>query len=95
MAACVGTTIPEVDSVLTTAEVQQLIEQQGAEFRQLSTSPVDSLMPISSSSGSCSDSGQLYGVPGGAGELTAFLVLFLPRSCNARHVRSLQFCSIA
>ena len=69
IAACAGTTIPEVDSVLTTAEVQQLIEQQGAEFRQLSTIPVDSLMPISSSSSSCSDDGQLYGVPGGSGEL--------------------------
>lgn len=50
--------------MLTSAEVQQLIEQRGLDLSQLPSSPVD---PLLTSSSSCSDDGQLYGVHGGAG----------------------------
>ena len=58
-----GTSVPEVDSVLTTSEVQQLIEQQGVSFADLPCAPLDSLLGPG-----CTDD-QLYKVHGGAGML--------------------------
>ena len=54
-----GSTIPEVDSVLTTAEVQQLIEQRGINLTQLPTSPVDPL--LTSSRGNSNSTGSSTG----------------------------------
>ena len=56
-----GTNIPEVDSVLTTSEVQQLIEQQSVSFPDLPRSSVDSLLGPTA----CGE--QLHGVHGGSG----------------------------
>lgn len=58
-----GTSVPEVDSVLTTSEVQQLIEQQGATFADLPCAPLDSLLGPG-----CTDD-QLHKVHGGSGML--------------------------
>ena len=63
-----GTSIPEVDSVLTTSEVQQLIEQQGVTFPHLRCSPMDSLL------GPAAGMEQLHGVHGGAGVPSHFLI---------------------
>lgn len=61
-----------MDSVLTTAEVQQLIEQQGADLQQLPCSPVDPVL-----SGTGGEDGKLYGIHGGAG-LLLFLLPSMP-----------------
>ncbi len=58
-----GTSVPEVDSVLTTSEVQQLIEQQGVSFADLPCAPLDSLLGPG-----CTDD-QLHKVHGGSGML--------------------------
>lgn len=64
-----GTSIPEVDSVLTTSEVQQLIEQQGVSFPDLPCSPMDSLLGPAAA---CHE--QLHGVHGGSGVPSRFLI---------------------
>ncbi len=58
-----GTSVPEVDSVLTTSEVQQLIEQQGVTFADLPCAPLGSLLGPG-----CTDD-QLHKVHGGSGML--------------------------
>ena len=63
-----GTNIPEVDSVLTTSEVQQLIEQQAVSFPDLPCSPMDSLL------GPAAYEEQLHGVHGGSGVSRFFLL---------------------
>ena len=63
-----GTNIPEVDSVLTTSEVQQLIEQQAVSFPDLPCSPMDSLL------GPAACEEQLHGVHGGSGVPPFFLI---------------------
>ena len=57
-----GTEIPEVDSVLTSGEVQQLLEGHGRRLSEISAAPLDAIVP------SIPDSPQLYGIPGGSGE---------------------------
>ncbi len=59
----------EVDSVLTTGEVQQLREAHGRPLTELPIAQLDSLV------GSIEQDGQLYGLPGGSG--AAFPVLTL------------------
>ena len=56
-----GTNVAEVDSVLTTSEVQQLIEQQGVTLAELPGDCMDSLL----GPGPCDS--QLYNIHGGAG----------------------------
>lgn len=62
-----GTNVPEVDSVLTTSEVQQLIEQQGLSFADLPCAPLDSLLGPG-----CTDD-QLHNVHGGSGGYLEFI----------------------
>ncbi|DBA92266.1 TPA: hypothetical protein ACH3X2_003700 [Trebouxia sp. C0005] len=62
-----GTSVPEVDSVLTTSEVQQLVEQQGVSFADLPCAPLDSLLGPG-----CTDS-RLYKVHGGSGGYLEFI----------------------
>lgn len=59
-----GTNIPEVDSVLTTSEVQQLIEQQAVSFPDLPCSSMDSLLGPAARL----HAEQLHGVHGGSGK---------------------------
>lgn len=51
----------EVDSVLTSGEVQQLLEAHGRALSDLSAAPLDALV-----TGAQQD-GRLYGLPGGSG----------------------------
>ena len=51
----------EVDSVLTSGEVQQMLEAHGRPLGELPSAPLDSLV------GSVQEDGQLYGLPGGSG----------------------------
>ena len=57
-----GTKIPEVDSVLTSGEVHQLLEGHGRRLSDVPTAPLDAIVP------SIPDSPQLYGIPGGSGK---------------------------
>ncbi|CAH9121646.1 unnamed protein product [Cuscuta epithymum] len=56
-----GEEITEVDSVLTTGEVLELIQSKGIEFNALEESPLDTLLT------NIDDEGHLYGVPGSSG----------------------------
>jgi iron only hydrogenase large subunit-like protein len=53
--------VAEVDSVLTSGEVQQMLEAHGRPLGELPSAPLDSLV------GSVQEDGQLYGLPGGSG----------------------------
>ena len=55
-----GSHIPETDSVLTSTELQQLLEQEGIDLRNVPSSTVDSLLG--------GPSGDLTGLPGGSGQ---------------------------
>jgi len=61
---CAGTSSAEVDSVLTSGEVQQLLEAHGRALSDLPAARLDSLVP-----GTQQD-GRLYGLPGGSGSLS-------------------------
>ncbi|BDA43699.1 Cytosolic iron-sulfur assembly component 3 [Coccomyxa sp. Obi] len=56
-----GSTVAEVDSVLTSGEVQQLLEAHGRALSELPSAQLDSLV------GGIEEDGQLYGLPGGSG----------------------------
>jgi hypothetical protein len=56
-----GTATPEVDSVLTSGEVQQLLEAHGRSLGDIPQSPLDCLVP------GVPEDGRLYGLPGGSG----------------------------
>lgn len=62
-----GSNVPEVDSVLATSEVQQLLEQQAVSFPDLPCLPVDSVL------GPAAPKEQLHGVHGGSGVLLSFV----------------------
>ena len=55
--------------MLTSGEVQQLLEARGQTLNELPAAPLDSIVP------SIPDDPQLYGIPGGSGQssLTAAL----------------------
>ncbi|KAK9830279.1 hypothetical protein WJX72_010779 [[Myrmecia] bisecta] len=61
-----GTPIPEVDSVLTSSEVQLLLEARGADLAAMPDAPLDSMLS------SVGPDGQLYGVSGGSGGYLEF-----------------------
>ncbi|CAK0781927.1 hypothetical protein CVIRNUC_005508 [Coccomyxa viridis] len=56
-----GTKIPEVDSVLTSGEVQQLLQSHGRPLPAIAQAPLDTLVP------GVQDDPRLYGIPGGSG----------------------------
>ncbi|KAJ4838743.1 Cytosolic Fe-S cluster assembly factor nar1 [Turnera subulata] len=56
-----GFRIPEVDSVLTTGEILDLIKLKGVSFEALEESPLDRMLT------NVNDEGHLYGVPGSSG----------------------------
>ncbi len=74
-----GTEIPEVDSVLTSGEVQQLLEGHGQRLSDIPAAPLDAIVP------SIPDSPQLYGIPGGSGEQP------LPEGAN----KSADWCNMS
>lgn len=57
---CAGSRTPETDSVLTSLEMQQLLDQEGIDLRNVPEGELDSVV------GGHSDS--LTGLPGGSGE---------------------------
>ncbi len=57
-----GTQIPEVDSVLTSGEVQQLLEARGRKLSEIPAAVPDTIIP------GIPDSPHLYGIPGGSGQ---------------------------
>lgn len=61
----------EVDSVLTTGEVQQLLEAHGRPLTELPSAQLDSLV------GGIEQDGQLYGLPGGSGAASYSCVVLL------------------
>ncbi len=71
--------MPEVDSVLTTSEVQQLIEQQGVSFADLPCTPMDSLL------GSHAGQDQLCYVHGGSGVCCSLAAIALSHSFGCFH----------
>ncbi|KAL3144424.1 hypothetical protein ABBQ32_004170 [Trebouxia sp. C0010 RCD-2024] len=75
-----GTSIPEVDSVLTTSEVQQLVEQQAVSFPDLPCSPVDSVL------GPTAPAEQLHGVHGGSGGYLEFVFRTAARQLFSREL---------
>ncbi|XP_009394717.2 protein NAR1 isoform X1 [Musa acuminata AAA Group] len=56
--------IPEVDSVLTSGEVLDLIQSKSVDFEALKEAPLDSMLT------NVDDGGHLYGVSGGSGGFT-------------------------
>lgn len=72
MFASAGTSVPEVDSVLTSGEVQQLLEAHGRALGEIPSAPLDSVVP------GLPNDGQLYGLPGGSGE---HCMLFMYQFC--------------
>ncbi len=54
--------MPETDTVLTTGEVQRLLDERGVALRALPGVPLDRL-----SDAAPDDSGRIYGYPGSAG----------------------------
>ena len=68
---------PEVDCVLTTVEVHQLLQDQGVDFASLPESPADVLLP-----GEDNEGGQ-WGLPGGAGGYLEFAMRYVQRVCFA------------
>lgn len=63
-----GTSIGEVDSVLSTLEVQQMLDEQGCLLAALPEAPTDSLLP-----GGEPQAGPVLGYPGGAGGYLEFV----------------------
>ncbi len=62
-----GTSVAEVDSVLTSGEVQLMLEVHGRPLGELPSARLDSLV------GSVPEDGQIYGLPGGSGAGLAHL----------------------
>lgn len=62
-----GTQIPEVDSCLTSLEVQDLLNEQGLHLNSIPDAPLDSLTSTND------DSGDLYGLRGGSGGYLNFI----------------------
>ncbi len=58
--------MPETDAVLTTGEVQRLLDERGVALRALPGAPLDRL-----SDAAPDDSGRIYGYPGSAGAPTS------------------------
>ncbi len=54
--------MPETDAVLTTGEVQRLLDERGVALRALPAAPLDRL-----SDAAPDDSGRVHGYPGSAG----------------------------
>ena len=63
-----GTSVAEVDSVLSTLEVQQLLGEEACQLASLPDAPTDSLMP-----GAPPEEGDIFGYPGGAGGSLEFV----------------------
>lgn len=64
----VGTSISEVDSVLSTLEVQQMLEEEACQLSSLPDAPTDSLLPDA-----LPEDGDVFGYPGGAGGCLEFV----------------------
>ena len=60
--------MPETDSVLTTGEVQRLLDSRNMEFSALPEQPLDSIF------GGASADERLHGLPGGAGAALIYFV---------------------
>lgn len=73
--ALAGTKIPEVDSVLTSGEVQQLLQAHGRELSDIPAAPLDPMVP------GVHDSQQLYGLPGGSGNFQLTKMLGVASTC--------------
>lgn len=71
------TGVPEVDCVLTTVEVHQLLQDQGVDFASLPESPADVLLP-----GEDNEGGQ-WGFPGGAGGFMEYAMRYEWRTACA------------
>ena len=63
---CTGTKIPETDSVLTTGEIQQLLDEEGVDLASCPEEDFDSIFPENRKQK------RLIGRPGVSGEFHAF-----------------------
>ena len=67
MPGATGGTVAEVDSVLTTGELAQLLDDHGRSLLQLQDSPLQQLLPSAAGAVTDDGAGSLLGYPGGSG----------------------------
>ncbi len=84
---CAGSTVAEVDSVLTSGEVQQLLEAHGRALSELPSARLDSLVA------GVEEDGQLYGLPGGSGAATHLVLSICSCSLVTQFSNRMTFSS--
>ncbi|GLU15796.1 hypothetical protein SLE2022_322610 [Rubroshorea leprosula] len=76
-----GVRITEVDSVLTSGEVLDLIQLKGVDFKALEESPLDRMLT------NFSEEGHLYGVPGSSGGYAATIFRYAAKTLFGKEIK--------